>query len=310
MQNAIELCHAIKPIVIASKSNGERFEQLTLLTQAFSGMFVDFEADLTHFGYVYTQFAKSDENQLKQKLANIKADLEKSKNIDFGFKLFVNDMLEKSKRSLVILDPLSDTPHQVLATIMDNSYIVEPKKHFRICLNEKARKKIENQMNKHFASIEKGIARKDYDLAMFKFNELIQLKSLIDQDEIKEKFSQMVQDLMKNMSREKNTCVANLNRALERSELVGDALQTEYVLCLKKSKECEHITRQLGARSQTMFEALNENLVQQSNLIAENIKSRNVFVQVEKVTLVHLLFKLFIVPTFKYSLGFLPLVIF
>ena len=285
IQNAIETCKGIKPIVVASKSSGDRFEKLKSLTQAFSGMFINFEDDIKHMAYIYTQFKKSEEQGLRQKLVEIRNILSEGKNVDHCFKLIVEDMLMKSEENMIILDPINDDQIKVLKTIMDASYINEPKKHFKINLNETARNKIINQMNKHFSCIEKSILRKDFDLALFKFDELISLKGLIDEKEINERFNVIVQSFLKNLSKESNVCISNLNRVIDGNNLISSSNQSDYISLLAKAKEYEPIIKRLGDRTLSMYEELNENLIQQSKAIDERLKKKNIFNEIDGIKL-------------------------
>jgi hypothetical protein len=286
IQSAIETCKGIKPIVVASKSSGDQFQKMNKLTQAFSEMFINFEEDLKHLAYIYTQFDKNEEEKLRQKLVSIKEILDQSKSVDVCFKLVVEDMVKKSQNHLILLDPISDDRMQILkAIIEDNSYINDPKKHFKISLNEKARKKIASQMNKHFTCIEKCVLRKEINLALFKFNELISLKALIDEKEINDRFDDIGQNFIQSLSNETSLCVKNLNSVVEENKLIESSIQDEYIANLKKAKEYEPIIRKLGDRSRSIFEELNENLIQQSKQICESLKRRNVFNEMEIIKL-------------------------
>jgi hypothetical protein len=286
IQSAIETCKGIKPIVVASKSSGDQFQKMNKLTQAFSEMFINFEEDLKHLAYIYTQFDKNEEEKLRQKLVSIKEILDQSKSVDVCFKLVVEDMVKKSQNHLILLDPISDDRMQILKAIVeDNSYINDPKKHFKISLNEKARKKIASQMNKHFTCIEKCVLRKEINLALFKFNELISLKALIDEKEINVRFDDIGQNFIQSLSNETSLCVKNLNSVVEENKLIESSIQDEYIANLKKAKEYEPIIRKLGDRSRSIFEELNENLIQQSKQICESLKRRNVFNEMEIIKL-------------------------
>ena len=82
-------------------------------------------------------------------------------------------------------------------------------------LSQRARQKIEAQIVKHFSSIEKCILRNDSDLAVYKFNELIEFKTLLDQDDINERFDELFENLMKNLNKEKAVCIKKFNQIIE-----------------------------------------------------------------------------------------------
>ena len=90
-------CSGIKPIIIASKQTGDRFERLAVLTQILAGMFTNIHEDIKYFSYIYTKFSKEEDQSLKSTLINISKSISKKKNeeIDKSFKLIIDDMAKK-----------------------------------------------------------------------------------------------------------------------------------------------------------------------------------------------------------------------
>jgi hypothetical protein len=284
---ALHACSGVKPILLTSKPELERFEdEFFILTRAFSGVFLRFEEDLEHFAYAYTQYKTGERSILKKHLLDAEKCLDESNNNDNFIRLIIEDMILKHEHA-AILKP-TDQPVKILKKIMGDSFITNTKDHFKMSLNQRARQKIEAQILKHFSSIEKSILRNDSDLAVYKFNELIEFKTLLDQDDINERFDELFENLMRNLNKEKITCIKKFNQILEKSDQsLTNSDQNLYVSCLKKAKDMDYFVNQLGKRTRTsessMFEELNENLNNQIEAIIENIKSRDLFAQLERV---------------------------
>jgi hypothetical protein len=205
---ALHACSGVKPILLTSKSELERFEEadeFSLLTRAFSGVFLRFEEDLAHFAYAYAQYKTGERSILKKHLLDAEKCLDESSNNDNFIRLIVEDMILKHDRA-AILKP-TDQPVKILKKLMGDSFITNTKDHFKMSLSQRARQKIEAQIVKHFSSIEKSILRNDSDLAVYKFNELIEFKNLLDQDDVNERFDELFENLMKNLHKEKVVCI-------------------------------------------------------------------------------------------------------
>ena len=181
--------------------------------------------------------------------------------MDVLAQVIAHDMASKADERLLVLDPTRDEPHTVLKDLVDNFYINDPASHFRVDLNDIAKAKIESQMRKHFYSIEKSIARQDFDLALFKLNELIELKSLIEQDFADEIYDAHVEKLMSYLNAKNNVCIVALNGAIERNELINAACRSEYVSCWEQVNESECILKKLGDKNGRLADELTENLL-------------------------------------------------
>ena len=70
---------------------------------------------------------------------------------------------------------------------------------------------------------------------------------------------------------------------MDENALIDISNQNEYIASLTKAKEHEPIIKKLGDRSLSMYEELNENLIQQSKSINERLKKKNLFTEIEGV---------------------------
>jgi energy-coupling factor transporter ATP-binding protein EcfA2 len=102
IQKAAEVCQGIKPIVVTSKLVGDKFQGLSDVAHILSGMFNNFQQDLKHFSYIYTKYASSERESLRQTLCNIMDTLlakeKKGEGIDKSFLLVIQDMVKKSRK--------------------------------------------------------------------------------------------------------------------------------------------------------------------------------------------------------------------
>jgi len=245
-----------------SKQTGDRFERLAVLTQILAGMFSNIHEDIKCFSYIYTKFSKEDIPSLKSTLMNISKSISKKddEEIDKSFKLFIDDMTKKQRKNLIILNPLIDDPKTVIKQLVDEEFISNPGRRMNISLSEKSKFKLDSQMQKHFSFIEKSIQRSEYELAMFKLYEVIQLKSIVSDRKVNEKFNELSTTLIDKLNRKFSDCIDSFNKKINRKELLNENDMDNYFKCLDSASKSKIIFEKLDT-SINKFDLLQENLL-------------------------------------------------
>ena len=281
-----KVCSGIRPIVFISSKYGDRLQLLSKLTQTLNGMFSNMEDMLSYFDYIFTKYPEIERAEVKKQLIKINQELEQdikdNKVVDKSFNLIIKDIIFKSrKRKLLVLDPINDDHNEVLGLIIENNFIRNPSRHLNISLSFESKSKVEKQVEKHFDLIERVLARlekdsTEFELASFKINELLELKNIIKQNDIDEKFSALVVRLVKEINKENQNCIKMFNRKIENNDALSNLDLMDYSVCVNKSKKNDEILKILDENVKSNIVELFGNLNKQAESILGKIKTKNI----------------------------------
>lgn len=245
IQKAIEVCKGIKPIVVTSKLVGDRFQGLSELSNILSGMFVNFEKDLRYFAYIYTKYPLNETESLRNTLRNIQDELLENENrgqeINKSFLLIIQDMIKKARKNFIVLNPLVDDPKMVISKIVDEDYIENPERRLKISFSYHSKSIIEKQIQKHFSCLEKSLIHHEIDLAIYKLEEIVQLKDLIKQDDINEKFEEITLELFKSLNKDFDSFILRFNKKIDRDDLMNSDDHDEYLKLLTNAQKMQKV---------------------------------------------------------------------
>jgi hypothetical protein len=134
-----------------------------------------------HFTYVFTDYTQTEAETIHSDILNLQQTNTFKENTDEGYKILINDMEEQTKslNNLIVIDLEHGDPDATLRNIIENKRFRDPAKFFKLSLSLKSQNAVTNQMGKHAASIKASLHRADYDLALYKLNELVALKKLL-----------------------------------------------------------------------------------------------------------------------------------
>ena len=210
IRKCAEICQGIKPVVIISSQVGDRAEILVKLAEILNSMFSNLQAVIREFIYIYTKFPKDykeAENKVQELLKSLDANLNnKEKNregISNCFKILVTDMLRKSKRDLIFIDPINGNTENALDLIINNhaDFITKIEENISGSLSKKSEKKLESQFDKHYRALEKSLESFESELSMYKFKQLKELKDILRKKEINKKFNAILIKLIENFDK-------------------------------------------------------------------------------------------------------------
>ena len=210
IRRCAEVCEGLKPIVIISSQVGDRAEILVKLAEILNSMFSNLQSAIRDFIYIYTKFPidhKEAKIKLNELLNSLDASLnnqEKSREgISNCFKILVKDMLKKSKRDLIFVDPINGDKEEALDLIFNNQaeFITNIEEKISGSLSKKSEKKLESQFDKHYKEMEKSIELFETELSMYKFKQLKELKDILKKKEINNKFDAILKKLIENFNK-------------------------------------------------------------------------------------------------------------
>jgi hypothetical protein len=271
IRKCIESCKGIKPVVIISNQLGGKLEPLKEeLASVLSSMFIDFEEDIKHFTYVYTNF--KNEKEVKGFLKSIHNSLkERNENNETTWKAFeilFADMYEKAyKNSLILIDPISGDREESLSKILLSNYFMKNlQDRISESLSSKSQDKLEKQINKHFQSIENSIETFDYNLTIYKLDELSMLKDILKKPEINRGFETIIRTLIVNFHKQFNNKKEEFKNKFKKNVSFSDAEVNDLIMFMKNIKNSDKLSKYVdddtADKIENKFELLKTNLCQ------------------------------------------------
>ena len=112
----------------------------------------------------------------------------------------VNDMKKKACRSsLINFDPINGIRNETLSKIFTSSeFLTDLPDRISDALSDNSQNKLESQINKHFESIKKSIEIFDYNMTIYKLDQLSMLKDILKKREINKSFESVIETLVEN----------------------------------------------------------------------------------------------------------------
>ena len=267
IRKCIESCEGIKPVVIISNQLGPKQELLKEdLASVLSSMFLNYEEDIKYFTYVYTYF--KNEKEVKGFLKSIQDDLKGRKENDEttwkAFEILIADMYKKAFRnSSILIDPISGDREESLSKILlSNDFMIRLQGRISDSLSCKSQDKLEKQINKHFQSIKNSIETFDYNLTIYKLDELAKLKDILKKPEINRGFETIIQTLIVNFHKQFNNKKEEFKNKLKKNVSFSDAEVNDLIMFMKNIKNSDKLSKydDTDDKIENKFELLKTNL--------------------------------------------------
>lgn len=159
-------------------------------------------------------------------------------------------MVKKSRRKLIIIDPINGDYKSVLESLIDeNNFIKTPSRVMNITYSEKSKIKVEKQIQTHFDFIDKALVRNENDLAMHKLNEVVELKNLVKQADVNERIDLIGKGIIKKYNQEFEKFIKTFNNKIEENETIKEHDVEEYKKYLKKSQDSSKTLQGISSQS-------------------------------------------------------------
>jgi hypothetical protein len=292
IRKCIESCKGIKPVVIVNNQLGSKLELLKdELASVLSSMFPNFEEDIKYFTYVYTNY--QNEKQIKDILRFALRSLnERNENNETSLKAFeilITDMYEKAfKNPLILIDPINGDREESLSKIVLSNYFMN-RLAGRISdsLSSKSQDKLEKQIDKHFQSVKKSIEIFDYNLTIYKLDQLAKLKDILKKPDINRRFDAIIQILIENFHKQFNNKNDEFKNKIQKNVLFSDTEVNDLKMFMKNIKNSDKLSKYVDDdpddKIENKFELFKKNLCDAFTECLNNLIKKGVHSEAENI---------------------------
>jgi len=177
---AIQGCHSVRPVVVVSyKSIGDRFQGLRSLAYILVGLLPGIADHIRCFSFVFTKYPKDERQTIHESLKAIRKDFNETEKSDASFRKIFDEMITKTRRRPITIDPIKDNPMDVLNELMTSESIARPNEVFRFSITESSRTIVQEQSRKYQSSIVSATKHFDYLLVKYKLDQLKQVTFVV-----------------------------------------------------------------------------------------------------------------------------------
>ena len=177
-------------------------------------MIRNIEDKLSTFYYIFTKYPA--DVDIHASLVNIFNSVQNdpSEKNDKQFISILKDMQDKAKIGKLRIDPLNDSPLNVLKEMAKYESIDDPKRAFEFSITENSQKAINEQINGMQLSIYSALKRDDFDLISYKLKELKELNGFLKTPFIEMKYQECVRHVSTHYEKKLNDVFSIINQIL------------------------------------------------------------------------------------------------
>ncbi|CAF0753965.1 unnamed protein product [Brachionus calyciflorus] len=299
LKQTIDLCSKVKPIIVVNKDLGPRFQLFPNLTHSLVEMIPDKIHIKNSVEYLFNGYNTKAEKQTKKAKSKIKKDIMKTilsikseldtmaiqepEKVDYSFKQIIEDIADKMTNKMFILNPLDKKPQDILVKLCDGKFIENPSRHFKISFSAHMKQKCEEQIEKHFKCIQSCILNDEIDLALYKANELVELKEMLNNYDVNNKFQDVCFKLVENLENDFQIKTSFLCNKLDNCELVKYDDLTKYKKCLKNAKQTDLIVEKLSNDKSNKYSKIKQNLENKLKLVQTNLEKKSIATDLDSI---------------------------
>lgn len=212
MVRAIKECKDVRPVILMSFKNiGDRYEGLKNLAHTLVGLIPTLEDNISTFSYIFTKYPPHERGTIHASLRNVKEKLNDEEISDVAFTSLFDDMLRKTRRTTLCIDPIKDMPGEVLDDLVKSASISHPEEVFQFFITQKSKAIVKEQINKHQLNIMSAVKRSEYSFIKYKLDQLKQLNDILQLDYIKQVYDNSIRDVRKHLNQDYQAHVQMLN---------------------------------------------------------------------------------------------------
>ncbi|CAF3967980.1 unnamed protein product, partial [Rotaria sordida] len=239
---AIKGCKSVKLVVVLSyKSMGDRLGGLKNLTHTLGGLVLDIKDHLKAISYLFSKFPANERDTIGPLLVDAERHMNEEEKSDKNFMLLFNDMLNKTRKRPLVLDPINDDPVKFLRQFRESVAINYPDEVFQFSITEKSRAILREQISRHRFSILSATDRSEYLLVKYKLDQLKHLNDLIDQEYIKQIYNDCIRYIIKHLSEEYEKGVSYMNRCLMNQTILSNEDICQYQSYIDHAKLADEL---------------------------------------------------------------------
>ncbi|CAF0898623.1 unnamed protein product [Adineta steineri] len=271
---AVKECRTVKPLVLFSyKSIGDRCSGIKQLVHVIVGLIPDIKDHIQAFSYIFTKFPEEEKKTIHAMLQDVNDELNAEEKANVSFTCFLKDMLRKTRKSSVVLDPINDEPGDILDDLADTASIDRPHEAFQYFTAEKSKATIQEQVRKHQISIMSAIKRYEYVFVEYKLDQLNRLYQLLEQDDIKQVYDDCIRYISKLLNEEYQNSVLTFNRCLTNQTVINIEDIERYLTALHHAKLADKLKEKYLVGQEVFHsQAYIENLIDRVDIIMKDLK--------------------------------------
>ncbi|UJR19846.1 hypothetical protein I4U23_022979 [Adineta vaga] len=211
---AIRECKSVLPVVLISyQSIGDRSEGLKNLAYILTGLVQNIADTIDSFSYIFTKYPLDERDNIHAKLKNILDTLNDQEESDASFMNLFRDMLRKTEKGPLCIDPIKDAPGEILDKLMRNDPISRPDEVFQFFTTIKSKTILYEQISKYQLSIKSALKRFEYDLIKYRLDQLKHLNDELDQKYI-DVYNECIHYINQHLSKEYHTAITFFDSCL------------------------------------------------------------------------------------------------
>ena len=274
---AIRQCKTVKPVVLVSyKSIGDRFQGLKKLTHLLAGLIPGIQDQIKAFSYIFTKYPSDEKKTIHASLEMIGKTMTDQEKSDTSFMNLFRDMLQKTKRHTLALDPLRDDPQDFLNELVTSVPIQYPDEVFQFSITEKSKNIVQEQVRKYELSLISAIKRSEYSLIIYYLDQMKCLNKLLEQDSIEQIYSNCIRRLTKHLSEEYQEGTSKLSQCLMHQIIVTDNDIKQYQTYINHAQSVEQLRKDHFDNEVVHSSAFIQYLNQQINVICTDLREKEI----------------------------------
>lgn len=288
---AIQKCKSVKPVVLVSyKSIGDRFQGLKDLTHLLAGLIPGIRDQIKAFSYIFTKYPIQEKNTIHASLETIGKTMSDQEKSDASFMNLFRDMLQKTKRHTLVLDPLQDDPQDFLNELVTSVPIQYPEEVFQFSIGEKSKTIVHKQVKNYQISLMSATKRFEYPLIKYYLDQMKRLNNLLQQDYIEQIYSDCVRLLIAHLTKEYEEGTLKLSRWLIHQNFVTDDDIKQYQTYIDHAQSAEQLRKDhldnIAVHSSAFIQCLNQQINEMSTDLREKqIDDLSVKITLDKIKL-------------------------
>ncbi|EAR88872.3 hypothetical protein TTHERM_00263680 (macronuclear) [Tetrahymena thermophila SB210] len=212
----IKKCRSVRPVILLSfESQGDRGQGIKQLAHILIGFVNDIQDKISSLSYLFSKYPK--DYNINSELINIKNIIDQitEEKSDEAFTILIDDMIEKTKKSRNIIDPLKGNPTEILNNLMKQEGIQDPSQVFKFSITNNSYSAITNYIFKTKQIIISALSRSEYELINFKLDELKFLIEILNLESIKKVYEDCVNYIKEAIKKDYENATEQLNQQIE-----------------------------------------------------------------------------------------------
>ncbi|CAF1067839.1 unnamed protein product [Rotaria sp. Silwood1] len=274
---AVKECKSVKPVVLISyKSIGNQFRDVKELASVIVRLIPEIKDNIKAFSFIFTKFPDEEKGTIHPLLRDIYDELREEEKSNVSFMTFLKDMLQKTRRSVRVLDPINNQPGEILDELAESASIFYPDEVFQFYIIERSKTIVQEQVRKHQLSIMSATKRSEYSFVQYKLAQLKQLNNLLGQDYIGQIYDECVRYISRHLSEEYQSGISILNRCLNNQTVLSIDDIEQYRTCINHDKLADKLRNDYLRKEVVHSSALIVYLDQQVDIIIKSLLEKDI----------------------------------